>query len=76
MIFKERFWLRGDQSNLVTKLNFYENMLRNSDKYADYRQYKPFILDIFTLAKQVLSGEQVDIMRFATSVLKSVQKTF
>jgi hypothetical protein len=57
MILKERFWLRGDQKNLYSKLTKKISDIKNSDRYSDFRQYKGFVIDILELTLPILEQE-------------------
>lgn len=57
MLLKEKFWLRGDQKNLYSKLTKKIAEIKSSDRYSDFRQYKGFVIDVLELTLPILEQE-------------------
>lgn len=77
IILEERFWLRGDQPSLIVKLGEFESMIRGSDKYSHFRNYRTFLADIIAMVKPIIKSEDSVVLKdFSSKILKLVQKYF
>lgn len=76
IIIKEKFWLRGDQPSITTKLKSFIYEIKNTDKYSSFKGYKNFVTSILDLIFPVLSGEVTTIKAFSREYFKIVDRFF
>lgn len=76
ILFSEKFWMRGDQANILSNLLKRKTEVENSDKFTSFKLIKPLLLDLVDMIVPVFTSDIIDTRKISSELFRLSGKYF